>query len=92
MTVKPTKLTGVTLAAAAAGLFATLTVGNAVAADQASADKASVKCEHSTSCKGHGECSSASNACKGMNSCKGKGWTTQKSEADCKAAQAAVKA
>lgn len=92
MTVKPVKLNGVALAAAAAGLFATFAVSNAVAADQASADKATVKCEHSTSCKGHGECSSASNSCKGQNSCKGTGWTTQKSAADCKAAQAAAKA
>lgn len=74
-----------------AGLFAATSM-SAVAADKtATGDTAAVKCMHSSSCKGHGACKQASNACKGQNSCKGQGFTMQKSQQDCSAAQAAAK-
>lgn len=78
------KITGIALATAAAGLFSMATITTASAAD------ATVKCEHSTSCKGHGACKTAANSCKGQNACKGAGMTEQKSAADCEAAQAAA--
>lgn len=84
---KTTKLTGYALAAAAAGLFATVATSGALAADKA-ADKAGVKCENSSSCKGHGACKTAKNDCKGHNACKGQGMTMAADEAACKKAQA----
>jgi hypothetical protein len=80
------KLTGLALAVSAAALFAT-----ACNAAEPPAEQGKVKCENSTACKGHSKCSTATNSCAGQNSCKGVGWTEQKSEADCKAAQEAAK-
>lgn len=85
------KLTGYALAAAAAGLFATVAAGGAYAADKAAADKAEVKCENSSACKGHGACKTAKNECKGHNACKGEGMTMQKDDAACKKAQEMAK-
>lgn len=79
------RVTGIALATAAAGLFSMGAVANAFAAD------ATMKCEHSSACKGQGACKTAANACKGQNACKAQGFTEQKSEKDCKAAQDAVK-
>lgn len=87
---KTTKLTGYALAAAAAGLFATVATSGALAADKA-ADKASVKCENSSSCKGKGACKTAKNDCKGHNACKGQGMTEQANADACKKAQDAAK-
>lgn len=84
---KTTKLTGYALAAAAAGLFATVASSNVLAADMAG-DKATVKCENSSSCKGKGACKTAKNDCKGHNACKGQGVTMQQSDAACKKEQA----
>ncbi len=66
------KLTGLALATAAAGLFATAGISTA-SADKHMAD-AKVKCEGINSCKGTSECATANNSCKGQNSCKGHGW------------------
>lgn len=77
---------GIGLAAAAAALFSTAGLNTAFAAEQGK-----VKCENSTSCKGHGECKTANNECKGQNACKGTGYTYTKTDAECKAAQAAAK-
>lgn len=82
MEMNVSKLTGIALATAVAGLF-TL----AAAAPAHAADEAKVKCEHSSSCKGHGACATAKNSCKGQNACKGEGFTMQKDEAACKTAQ-----
>ncbi|MFO1505966.1 MAG: hypothetical protein U1F23_02635 [Lysobacterales bacterium] len=83
-----TKLTAIALATAAAGFF---TLNAAHAADQGGkADTAQVKCMNSSSCKGHGACKTANNSCKGQNACKGQGFTMQKSDAACKAAQEAA--
>ena len=62
------KLTGIALATAAAGLFATATVP-AVAAKH----EGKVHCTGVNACKGKSDCGTASNACKGQNQCKGKG-------------------
>ena len=64
------KLTGIALATAAAGMFATASIPTAMAAKH----EGMVKCAGINSCKGSSECASASNACKGQNSCKGNGW------------------
>jgi uncharacterized membrane protein len=67
------KLSGIALAAAAAGLL----LSGAVSADEYATDKkadANIKCAGINSCKGQTSCKSASNECKGKNSCKGKGF------------------
>jgi hypothetical protein len=71
------------LAAAAAVMFATVSV-NAVAADEGK-----VKCEGVNACKGQSSCKTAKNSCKGQNSCKGAGFLElTKSECDAAHAQA----
>jgi len=84
---KASGLKGIALATAVAGLFAMASASPAYAADDAK-----VKCDNSSSCKGQGACKSTANSCKGQNSCKGAGFTMQKDDAACKAAQAAAKA
>jgi hypothetical protein len=79
------------MAVMVAGLFAATAMSAAVASP-AAGDQAMVKCVNSSSCKGQGACKQASNSCKGQNSCKGEGFTMQKTQADCAAAQAAAKA
>ncbi len=76
------KLTGLALATAAAGLFATAAISTVSAAEQAK-----VHCDGVNSCKGQTACQTANNACKGQNSCKGKGWLYL-SKAECDAAKA----
>lgn len=76
------KLTGIALATAVAGLFTLASAAPAFAADEGK-----VKCEHSSSCKGQGACKQASNSCKGQNACKGEGFTMQKDKAACDTAQ-----
>ncbi|GAB2590965.1 hypothetical protein ISP15_16885 [Dyella jejuensis] len=78
------------MAVMVAGLFAAAAVSAAPIGTPAG-DTAMVKCVNSSSCKGQGACKQASNACKGQNACKGEGFTMQKTQADCNAAQAAVK-
>lgn len=73
------KLTGIALATAAAGLFATASVP-AVAGKH----EGNVHCYGVNGCKGKGECATASNACKGHNACKGKGWVAMSAK-DCTA-------
>ena len=73
------KLSGVALAAAAAGLF----LSGAVFAEEGAAGKATdanIKCAGINSCKGQTACKSASNECKGKNSCKGKGFLSVSKE------------
>lgn len=73
------KLTGIALATAAAGLFATATIPA-----YAGKEAAQVHCVGVNACKGKSECATASNACKGTNACKGQGMTVT-SEQECKA-------
>ena len=81
------KLTGLALATAAAGLFATAGIAPVMATDTG---EAKVHCDGVNSCKGKSACQTANNACKGQNSCKGKGWTYM-SKAECDAAKAKMK-
>lgn len=71
------KLTGLVIAAAAAGMFAAAPVAHA---DQ---HMGKVHCTGINACKGKSDCKTASNACKGMNACKGKGMIVM-SEKECK--------
>ena len=88
MEMNVSKLTGIALATAVAGLFTLAHAAPAFAAG----DEAKVKCEHSSSCKGQGACKQASNSCKGQNACKGEGFTMQDSKEACAKAQADAKA
>jgi hypothetical protein len=78
---KVQKLTGIAIAAAAAGMFSTLTVTNAFAAD------ATMHCAGANACKGQNDCKGAKNACKGQGSCKGTGFK-EMTKADCDKASA----
>jgi hypothetical protein len=69
---------GLTIAAAAAAMFATAGFGTIAHA----ADDGMVKCSGINSCKGSSECKTAKSECKGKNSCKGQGWV-KKSAAEC---------
>jgi len=68
------------VAAAAAALFSSMTVPLAMAAESGSA---TVKCQGINACKGQSKCKTAENACAGQNSCKGKGWITAPSAEEC---------
>lgn len=74
------KLTGLALATAAAGMFATAGIAPAFAAKH----EGMVHCLGVNGCKGKSDCATASNACKGMNACKGKGMNAMSAK-DCKA-------
>ncbi len=84
------KLTGISLASAAAVLLlagCSTGAGGSAKTDMAkksSAKMADVKCSGINSCKGSSACATATSACKGQNSCKGKGWV-KASKADCSA-------
>ena len=69
------KLTGLALATAAAGLFATAGIAPVMA--EKHMGEAKVHCD-------------GVNSCKGQNSCKGKGWMFM-SKAECDAAKAKMK-
>ena len=56
-----------TLAAAAAAMFALAPVS-------AGADEDAVQCMGGNACKGHSACKTASSECKGLNACKGQGF------------------
>ena len=75
------KLSGVTLASAAA----TLLVAGMTASTTASASEtvAEVKCSGINSCKGTSACATATSGCQGQNSCKGHGWIKVSAE-ECK--------
>ena len=72
------KVSGAALAAAAAGVFMTASVGTAVAGE-----KDAVHCTGINSCKGTADCKTAKNDCKGKNSCKGQGWVATANEKEC---------
>lgn len=74
-----------TIASAAAALFA---VSAPITA--AHADDMSVHCAGINSCKGKSDCKTAKNDCKGMNSCKGMGWNMKASAKECVAAGGSV--
>ena len=74
-----TKTLGLTIAAAAAIVFATAPITSNIA--QAAAKK--VPCYGVNSCKGKGGCKTAHSECKGHNDCKGKGMI-MKTASQCK--------
>ncbi|MBC7946097.1 MAG: hypothetical protein H7X91_12720 [Burkholderiales bacterium] len=76
------KLSGVTMAIAAAAVFAATGCANTPASTTASAKG---HCNGVNACKGTGACKTASNACKGQNACKGHGWMSM-TEGECKTA------
>jgi hypothetical protein len=78
---KMQKITGIAIAAAAAGMFSMVTVGNAFA------DDAKVHCQGANACKGQNDCKGAKNDCKGHGACKGTG-VKDMSKADCDKATA----
>lgn len=82
MTTK-TAMTGVALALAAAGLFATLPTQ--VVAEEAS----TVQCFGVNACAGKNDCKTMKNECKGRGACKGQGFKYM-SVADCNAAHGEV--
>jgi hypothetical protein len=88
MEMNVSKLTGIALATAVAGLFTLASAAPAFAAG----DEAKMKCEHSSSCKGQGSCKGSANSCKGQNACKGQGFTMQQDKAACDSAQKDAKA
>ena len=61
------RLTGVTIAAAAATLFIS---GCAQQGGVTTAGETQVKCYGANACKGQAECKTAMNSCKGKNACK----------------------
>ena len=76
---------GVTIAAAAAALFA---VAGPVAAGEAAGEDL-VHCGGVNACKGHSDCATASSSCKGQNACKGQGFNAM-SKTECDAAGGTV--
>jgi len=78
-----TKVTGATLAAATAMLFAAATV-HAADTGKAGAEQAEVQCVGINACKGQAACKTANNECKGQNSCKGQGFVMA-TKSDCTA-------
>jgi hypothetical protein len=78
------KTTAFALAAAAAVMFATVSV------NAAAADEGHVKCEGVNACKGQSACKTAKNSCKGQNACKGAGFL-ELTKAECDAAHAQAK-
>ena len=68
-----TKLTGTTLALAAAGLMNYASLATAAPA-QAAATTDLVHCYGVNKCKGHNDCKTAGNACAGLAACKGHGF------------------
>ena len=81
------KLSGITLASAAATLLLAGCGGDKAAkveAPAAVAKVAEVKCSGINSCKGTSACATATTACQGQNSCKGQGWI-KATKTDCEA-------
>jgi len=87
------KLSGLALATAAAGLFATAVIPAAHADEHDS----KIRCEGVNACMGKSACKTSTdscggpvNNCKGLNSCKGRGWL-EMTKAECDAAEARMK-
>ena len=77
--IKGMKVTGTTIAATAALLFASAPLTPALAATKAN----QVKCYGVNSCKGQSKCQTATSSCAGLNSCKGKGFIYTKNKEAC---------
>ena len=78
------KITGISLAAAAATLLlAGCSSAEDVALGNVAANAAKVQCGGINSCQGKSSCKTATSSCKGQNNCKGQGWITA-TKSDCK--------
>ncbi len=75
------RITGLTLAAAAAAIFAA-TPMVAGAGGHLASEQAQGQCVGGNSCKGQSACKTAKSDCQGQNACKGQGFT-QSNKADC---------
>ncbi|WP_321392200.1 hypothetical protein [Emcibacter sp.] len=69
------KATGLAMAVAAAGFFAT------APATATAGEEHMVKCHGVNACKGHNDCKTEHNACKGHGACKGQGFVKMSAEA-----------
>ena len=80
-----TKLTGMALAVAAAGLMGCESSGSSSAAATATATASNssglVHCYGVNICGGHNDCKTAGNACNGQAGCKGQGFVTAPAKA-----------
>jgi hypothetical protein len=72
------KITGITLAAAAA----TMLLAGGIVSQPASAGTEQ-HCAGINACKGQSACKQAANECKGQNACKGQGWLPTASKYEC---------
>lgn len=75
------RITGLTLATAAAAIFAA-TPMVAGAGGHLSSEQAQGHCVGANSCKGQSACKTAKSGCQGQNACKGQGFT-QSTKAEC---------
>ncbi len=71
---KINRSTGIALAVAAAGMFASVPTITMAGSDSL------VHCYGVNKCKGNNDCKTASNACKGQSACKGKGFVSMSQE------------
>lgn len=72
------KISGASLAAAAALLLV-----SGCANSGTSAQSAEVHCAGINACKGQSACKTANSSCKGQNACKGQGWLPTASAEEC---------
>lgn len=82
---KKERLSGMTLAAAAAALFATAPLTAIAGGHSGGAEAATGHCMGANACKGQSACATANTSCKGQNGCKGQGFTVT-TEAECEEA------
>jgi hypothetical protein len=68
------RLSGITLAAAAASLFIAGCATQGGGTQVADGGTVKVKCYGANACKGQAECKTAANGCKGQNACKAQGF------------------
>ncbi len=76
------RLTGMTLAAAAAAIFAATPM--VASAGQHAQAEPTGHCVGSNSCKGQSACATANSSCKGQNACQGQGFE-ELTRAECEA-------
>lgn len=86
--------TGMKIAATAATLLASLSVGCGNNDEAPKQTTQPLQCAGGNACKAMGECKGpmGQNACQGMNNCAAMGFVTAKDKADCDAKQTAAKA
>jgi len=78
---KPSRLTGVAIAAAAATLFVAGCANMGSGTQTADSGAVKVKCYGANACKGQAECKTGINNCKVQNACKGQGFMSMSDKA-----------